>query len=91
MGGNQAADTLLSLRVRDAEKSGSPMTEEQIAQLRDSVRRAYQQQTEVRYAAARGWVDAIIPPDQTRHWLASLLSVVNPERLGRNDCPMREV
>lgn len=91
MGGNQAADTLLSLRVRDAEKSGKPMSPEQIAEMRDSVREAYQQQTEVRYGAARGWVDAVIAPDQTRHWLAKLLSVIHPDRLSRCGSPTREV
>jgi len=91
MGGNQAADTLLSLRVRDAEKNGNPMSAEQIASMRDAVRDAYQRQTEVRYAAARGWVDAIIAPEQTRSWLASLLSVVHPDRLARKGSPKREV
>jgi acetyl-CoA carboxylase carboxyltransferase component len=91
MGGNQAADTLLSLRIRDAEKSGRPLSPEQIAEMRDSVREAYQRQTEVRYGAARGWVDAIIAPDQTRHWLGCLLSVVHPDRLSRCGSPKREV
>lgn len=91
MGGNQAADTLLSLRVRDAEKSGQPLSSEQIATMRESVRDAYQRQTEVRYAAARGWVDAIIAPEQTRHWLGNLLSVVHPDRLCRQGSPKREV
>lgn len=91
MGGNQAADTLLSLRVRDAEKSGKPMSPEQIADMRDTVRDAYQQQTEVRYAAARGWVDSIIAPNQTRHWLAYLLSAIHPDRLNRTGGPAREV
>jgi 3-methylcrotonyl-CoA carboxylase beta subunit len=81
MGGNQAADTLVSLKVRDAEKSGQPMTQEQVTELRDSVRQRYQDQTEIRYGAARGWVDAIIAPDQTRLWLASALSTLTSDKL----------
>jgi 3-methylcrotonyl-CoA carboxylase beta subunit len=83
MGGNQAADTLLSLRLRDAKKSGRPLSDEQVEEMRQTVRQQYERQTEVRYAAARGWVDAIIAPDQTRQWLGDLLSVVTPEMLSR--------
>jgi 3-methylcrotonyl-CoA carboxylase beta subunit len=77
MGGNQAADTLLSLKIRDAEKSGQPLTAEQIQNMRETVRAQYQSQTDIRYGAARGWVDAVIAPDQTRHWLAAALSVLS--------------
>lgn len=83
MGGNQAADTLVSLKIREAEKSGRPMTIEQINQLRDSVRESYQSQTEIHYGAARGWVDAIIAPDQTRQWLGCALAAMNPDVLLR--------
>jgi 3-methylcrotonyl-CoA carboxylase beta subunit len=91
MGGNQAADTLLSLRIRDAEKSGQPMSPERIAEMRQTVREQYERQTEIRYGAARGWVDAIIAPDQTRHWLGELLSVVTPELLSRLSSQARHV
>jgi 3-methylcrotonyl-CoA carboxylase beta subunit len=78
MGGNQAADTLLSLRVRDAEKSGRPLTPEAIESMRTTVREQYQAQTDIRYGAARGWVDAIIPPHETRQWIGAALSVWAP-------------
>lgn len=91
MGGNQAADTLVSLRVSDAKKKGKPMTEEQINEMRDAVRGNYQHTTEVRYAAARGWVDAIIAPDQTRRWLAALLAASHPDVLLRQEAPKRGV
>jgi 3-methylcrotonyl-CoA carboxylase beta subunit len=81
MGGNQAADTMVTLRVREAEKSGKPMSAEQVAELRDSVRESYQSQTEIHYGAARGWVDAIIAPDQTRKWLGAALAAINPDVL----------
>jgi acetyl-CoA carboxylase carboxyltransferase component len=73
MGGNQAADTLLTLRVRDAEKSGRTLSPEDVQALRDSIRQQYQDQTDIRYGAARGWVDAIIAPDATRMWLGAAL------------------
>ncbi len=73
MGGNQAADTLLTLRLRDAEKSGKKLSEEEVAVLRESVRSRYEEQTDIRYGAARGWVDAIISPTETRMWLQAIL------------------
>lgn len=79
MGAEQAADTLLSLRVRDAERSGKPLTtEEQQQRLRDEIRRQYTDQTDIRYGAARGWVDAIIAPSETRAWLAMALGMIPP-------------
>jgi acetyl-CoA carboxylase carboxyltransferase component len=75
MGGNQAADTLLSLKVRDMEKTGKKLTPEELESMRDSVREMYQSQTDIRYGAARGWVDAIIPPEATRMWLSTALGV----------------
>jgi acetyl-CoA carboxylase carboxyltransferase component len=91
MGGTQAADTLLSLRVRDAEKAGTPLTEKQVAELRDSIRQTYQEETDIRFAAARGWVDAIIAPHETRAWLAAALAVIRPGDLARPRCIERDV
>lgn len=76
MGGNQAADTLLSLKVRDMEKTGKKLTPEELESMRTSVREMYQSQTDIRYGAARGWVDAIIAPEATRMWLSIALGVV---------------
>lgn len=76
MGASQAADTLLSLRLRDAERHGKKLTSEEISELRDSIRNRYLEQTDIRYAAARGWVDAIIAPHETRAWLSAALSIL---------------
>jgi acetyl-CoA carboxylase carboxyltransferase component len=91
MGGNQAAETLLSLRVRDAEKSGKPLSTEEIDRLGEMVRTQYQAQTDIRYGAARGWVDAIIAPDQTRLWVGSALSLVSPQDLKNSKYQPRDV
>jgi 3-methylcrotonyl-CoA carboxylase beta subunit len=83
MGGSQAAETLLALRLREAEQGGRPLAAEEIATLRDGVRRSYEEETDVRYAAARGWVDAIIPPPDTRLWLETALAAIAPAALAR--------
>jgi acetyl-CoA carboxylase carboxyltransferase component len=77
MGGNQAADTMLTLRVRDAEKAGRPLSPEEIARLREAIRQQYEDQADIRYGAARGWVDAIIPPHDSRMWLSAALSAAH--------------
>ncbi len=76
MGADQAADTLLSLRIRDAERAGKVLSDEDRARLRDEVRQRYVEQTDIRYGAARGWVDAIIAPHETRNWLATALRLI---------------
>lgn len=75
MGGNQAADTMLSLRIREAEKSGSALAPEAIEEMRETIRQKYEIQTDIRYGAARGWVDAIIAPHETRRWLSAALAI----------------
>jgi acetyl-CoA carboxylase carboxyltransferase component len=76
MGAEQAAETLLALRLRDAKRAGKPLSETEISELRRSVRARYEEQTEIRYGAARGWVDAIIRPHETRLWLENALALL---------------
>lgn len=75
MGGAQAANTLLQLEQRQAERLGKKLSDPEIAALRDRVTRDYEHKTDIRYGAARGWVDAIIAPHQTRQVLATALDV----------------
>jgi 3-methylcrotonyl-CoA carboxylase beta subunit len=76
MGADQAAETLLSLSLRDAERAGKVLSLDEIAKLRETIRARYEEQTDIRYGAARGWVDAIIRPHETRLWLEAALSLL---------------
>jgi 3-methylcrotonyl-CoA carboxylase beta subunit len=76
MGAEQAADTLLTLGVRDAERSGKALSDEERERLGDEIRQQYADQTDIRYGAARGWVDAVIAPGETRAWLAMALRMI---------------
>jgi acetyl-CoA carboxylase carboxyltransferase component len=69
MGGDQAADTLLEVAVKSLQRHGDKIDAEELEKLRDTVRSDYERQTDVRYAAARGWVDAILDPATTRETL----------------------
>ncbi|MEX1012410.1 MAG: carboxyl transferase domain-containing protein [Waddliaceae bacterium] len=62
MGASQAAGTLYSLQKDQ--------------KVFDKVFAEYNEQTDIRYGAARGWVDAIIAPHRTRQVLFDLLQLV---------------
>jgi acetyl-CoA carboxylase carboxyltransferase component len=80
MGGEQAARTMLDLKIRQLAKLGEEISEETRRQLSNSIEATYADQLDPRYAAARGWVDGIILPHQTREALALSLEVaaLNP-------------
>lgn len=69
MGAEQATSTLLDVTVKSMERQGHAVDAAELAALRDRVRGDYERQMDIRYAAARGWVDAIIDPAATRETL----------------------
>jgi len=71
MGASQASDVVFKILTRNA-KDRAPG---ELDALRERVKRSYSEQTDIRYGAARGWVDAIIQPDQTRATLARALAL----------------
>lgn len=75
MGGEQAADTLLEVAVKSLQRQGNQIDAEELEKLRDKVTADYERQMDVRYAAARGWVDAIIDPVITRDVLIASLEI----------------
>src|SRR5436305_1745039 len=84
MGAAQASDTVFSILARARERGDKKTTPEELEQLRAQVKASYEEQTDIRYGAARGWVDAIIPPHETREILAGLLRYVSrPPAEGR--------
>jgi 3-methylcrotonyl-CoA carboxylase beta subunit len=76
MGADQAADTLFAVQKRAAERQGKALNAQELAAMRQRLADRYRLQTDIRYAAARGWVDAIIQPSDTRKHLIALLSYV---------------
>ncbi len=75
MGAAQASDTVFSVLARARERDGKA-SQEELEALREKVKQTYVEQTDMRYGAARGWVDAIIQPHDTREVLAQLLQYV---------------
>ncbi|MDX1638436.1 MAG: acyl-CoA carboxylase subunit beta [Balneolaceae bacterium] len=81
MGGTQAAKVLTQIKVRTLEKRGEEITEEEEQQIMSEISERYEQQTDVRYAAARLWVDAIIDPAETRSKISRAIACAdhNPD------------
>lgn len=66
MSGASAAKTLLQIKVAAMKKKGKEVTEQEENELLKEITDRYDHQTDVRYAAARLWVDGIIDPRDTR-------------------------
>jgi 3-methylcrotonyl-CoA carboxylase beta subunit len=77
MGAAQASDTVFAILARAHERGDKKTTAEELEDLRTKVKQSYEEQTDIRYGAARGWVDAIIQPHETRNVLIRLLEYVS--------------
>jgi 3-methylcrotonyl-CoA carboxylase beta subunit len=77
MGAAQASDTVFAILARARERGDKHATHEELEELRIKVKQSYEEQTDIRYGAARGWVDAIIQPHETRDVLVRLLEYVS--------------
>jgi acetyl-CoA carboxylase carboxyltransferase component len=77
MGAAQASDTVFSILAKAHERGDKKSSPEELEALREKVKQSYQEQTDIRYGAARGWVDAIIQPHETRDVLICLLEYVS--------------
>jgi acetyl-CoA carboxylase carboxyltransferase component len=81
MSGEAAAGTLVEIKVKQLERSGKKLSEEERKELFDSTKRTYEEQTDPRYGAARLWIDKIIDPMETRQAITQALEAasLNPE------------
>ena len=77
MGAAQASDTVFSILARARDRGDKKASHEELDELRKKVKRSYEEQTDIRYGAARGWVDAIVQPHETRDALIQLLQNVS--------------
>src|SRR5262249_43560397 len=75
MGAFQATNTLLDVMIASLKKRGHEPDAMELEELRTQVATDYERQTDIRYAAARLWVDAILDPAETRSALIQSLEV----------------
>ncbi len=81
MSGDSAANTLVEIRIRQLERDGRRLSDQEKQDLLASIKSTYEAQTDCRYAAARLWVDAILDPAETRDALLTALeaAALNPD------------
>ena len=81
MSGDSAAGTLVEIKIKQLERGGKKLSEEERKQLYESTKKTYDEQTDPRYGAARLWIDKIIDPLETRDAITQALeaAALNPD------------
>ena len=81
MSGDSAAGTLVEIKIKQLERGGKKLSEDERKELYESVKKTYQEQTDPRYGAARLWIDKIIDPLETRDAIMQALeaTALNPD------------
>ncbi|MBN2347234.1 MAG: acyl-CoA carboxylase subunit beta [Bacteroidales bacterium] len=75
MGGEQAANVLISIKEEQLKKSGKEINEEEKIQLRDSILKKYEEEGSAYYSTARLWDDGIVDPADFRKTIAMGISI----------------
>jgi 3-methylcrotonyl-CoA carboxylase beta subunit len=81
MSGASAANTLVEVRVKQMERGGKHLSEDEKKAIYEEIKATYDSQADPRYGAARMWLDGIIDPAKTREVLMTALEAcaLNPE------------
>ena len=81
MSGASAANTLVEIKIKQLERGGKLLNDEDKKKLYDEVKATYDEQMDPRYGAARLWIDKIIDPAETRQAIITALEVasLNPD------------
>jgi len=77
MGGNQASNVLLDIKIKQLQKEGKKITEKEKKELLENIRNSYENKSNPLYAAARLWIDEIIDPVETRKYISRAIEVAN--------------
>jgi acetyl-CoA carboxylase carboxyltransferase component len=80
MGAQQAAKTMLDVNVGTLKRQGKAIDDAELAKISDDLRDRYDRETDIRYAAARLWIDAIIDPIETRDVLIMAFDIATRQR-----------
>lgn len=87
MGGEQAANTLLTVKLEALAREGKTMTEEEQKKFKEPILKKYEEESSAYYSTARLWDDGILDPLDTRKALAlgiamSLNALIPDHRFG---------
>jgi 3-methylcrotonyl-CoA carboxylase beta subunit len=75
MGAAQASGVLATIEEASRKRKGETIDEETHKAILDAVRAGYNEQADIRHGAARGWLDRIIQPHETRAELIAALGM----------------
>jgi acetyl-CoA carboxylase carboxyltransferase component len=81
MSGESAAGTLVEIKIKQLERGGKKLSEEEKKELFNSTKATYDEQMNPRYGAARLWIDSLLDPIHTRPALIEALeaAALNPD------------
>ena len=81
MSGDSAAGTLVEIKIKQLERNGKKLSDEEKKVLYEAVKSTYDEQTDPRYGAARLWIDKIVDPVETREAITQALeaAALNPD------------
>ncbi|HRE41802.1 MAG TPA: acyl-CoA carboxylase subunit beta [Ignavibacteria bacterium] len=77
MGGSQASNVLLDIKLGQLKKAGKEISESEKKEFLDEIKKRYDEQTNVLYAASRLWIDGIIDPAKTREIISYSIELAN--------------
>jgi acetyl-CoA carboxylase carboxyltransferase component len=77
MSAQSAAGTLLQIDLAARKRAGEEIDEQERATLLEAITASYTEQQDIRYGAAREWVDRIIEPHRTREELGAALQIAS--------------
>ncbi len=77
MGGNQASNVLLDIKLKQIQKEGKEFSEEEKKELLQKIQSSYEEKSSALYAAAHLWVDEIIDPAETRKYISKSIEFTN--------------
>ncbi len=81
MGGSQAARTMLDVNLATMKRQGKTPDPSEMEAMAARLRARYDRETDIRYAASRGWIDAILDPAETRSALIAAFDVATRQRI----------
>jgi acetyl-CoA carboxylase carboxyltransferase component len=77
MGSSQAGSVLLDIKIKQAEKDGNKVSEQEKQKLLNDIIAAYDEKDNPYYAAARLWIDEIIDPAEIRKYISMGIEAAN--------------
>lgn len=77
MGGKQASETLLSIKVQQMSAKGKEISKEDKERMLKEIADRYNSELDPLYAAARLWVDGIVDPADTRQIISRCIEIAS--------------